>query len=222
MGSGRGLRWRPRILGGLCDEAGDLGEVVGEDAVSGPGSGAGEGVHVGSSAAVVAFDAVDASFGSGAPSDHALEASAVLDSAPRRAGSSLAGDADLGDAKVTELGFDGRFSIAAIGGHRARCSTSERLEPFDRWDELWGISGVADLNHPVHDDAIGVVENLSLVTELDRSAETSFADRTGVGVMQGDDPGRTRGCDVFHDSLEGLGLWRAKTWVTSLTSVFAR
>jgi hypothetical protein len=99
-------------LGGLSDEAGDLGEVVGEDAVSGPGSGAGEGVHVSSSAAVVAFDAVDASFGSGAPSDNALEASAELGGSSRCAGSSFAGDANLGDAEIVELCFDGGFSIA--------------------------------------------------------------------------------------------------------------
>jgi hypothetical protein len=32
----------------------------------------------------------------------------------------LCGEADLIDAEVTVMGFDGGFSIASIGGHRAR------------------------------------------------------------------------------------------------------
>jgi hypothetical protein len=157
-------------LGRLSDEAGDLGEVVGEDAVSGPGSSAGEGVHLGSSAAVVAFDAVDASFGAGAPSDHALEASGVFGGAACLAGSSFAGDAHLGDAELTEVGFDGGFAIAAIRGDGSRGAPGESLDPFDCWDKLGRVGGVADLDGPVEDDTVGVVDDLGFDPPIDVKA----------------------------------------------------
>jgi hypothetical protein len=42
----------------------------------------------------------------------------------------------------------------------------------------------------VEDDAVVVVGDLGLVTELDRAVDASLADRPGVGVMQADQPGR--------------------------------
>jgi hypothetical protein len=53
---------------------------------------------------------------------------------------------------------------------------------LDGGNELGSVGRVADLNHPVHDDAIGVVEDLGFAAELDRSAKTSLADGTSVGV----------------------------------------
>ena len=99
---------------------------------------------MGSPAAVVAFDAVDASFGSGAPSGHALEASAALNHASGSAGSSFAWDAYLGDAKLVEVGFDSGFAIPAIGGHGSRGSTGEFVDPFDGGDKLGSVGRVAD------------------------------------------------------------------------------
>lgn len=61
------------VGGGSGGEGDDLGEVVSEDAVPGPCSGAGEGVHAGAPTAEVAFDAADPTLGPGAPADHALE-----------------------------------------------------------------------------------------------------------------------------------------------------
>ena len=75
----------------LCDECADFGEVVVEDAVSGPCSGAVDAVEACAVQSVVAFDAVDAAFAAGSPSDHALERASLLDAAPVGAGSAFAG-----------------------------------------------------------------------------------------------------------------------------------
>jgi hypothetical protein len=66
------------------EESGDLGQVVVEDPVSAPGSGAVESVDAGAVESEVAFGAADPSFASGAPSDHLPERSSVLELATLR------------------------------------------------------------------------------------------------------------------------------------------
>ncbi|BBC68583.1 hypothetical protein MMRN_54790 [Mycobacterium marinum] len=77
---------------GSCCAGADLDEVVGEDSVSAPGSGAGDAGEFGAVPAVAAFDVVDTSFGSGPLFDFFAERSPVLELAARGAGFTLAGD----------------------------------------------------------------------------------------------------------------------------------
>lgn len=70
----------------LCGECSALDRVVGEDAVSAPGSGAGDGGEFGAVPAVAAFDVVDPAFGSGSPFDLVAEGSSVFELAARGAG----------------------------------------------------------------------------------------------------------------------------------------
>jgi hypothetical protein len=65
-------------------EGADLDEVVGEDAVSAPGSGSVEAGEFGAVPAVAAFDVVDPSFGPGAPFELLAEGSPVFELAARR------------------------------------------------------------------------------------------------------------------------------------------
>jgi hypothetical protein len=51
------------------------------------------------------------------------------------------------------------------------------------------VGGGAVLDVVVQDDAVIVVGDLRLVTELDRAVDAALADRPGVGVMQADQPG---------------------------------
>ena len=51
------------------------------------------------------------------------------------------------------------------------------------------IGRVAGLDGVVEHDAIVVVDDLGLVTELGRLAETALGDRAGVRVVQTDPPG---------------------------------
>src|SRR3954462_9047774 len=105
-----------------CDEPADLDEVVGEDAVPAPGSGAGEAVHAGAVQPEVAFRAADASFAAGSPADHLAERPAVLDLAARCARSALAGQDDVADPSVFEVILDRNFAVAAVRRDRPGCS----------------------------------------------------------------------------------------------------
>jgi len=72
--------------GDLWGEGADLDEVVGEDAVSAPGSGSGDAGEFGAVPAVASFEVVDSSFGSGSPFDLVAEGSPVFEFAARGAG----------------------------------------------------------------------------------------------------------------------------------------
>lgn len=111
-GSGR-VGWVARrgLSGG---QRGDLDQVVGEDALSAPGSCAVDGDESGAVPSVGAFEVADASFAAGAPFH--LEGSPVLDLAAGLAGFAFAGDGDVADAEVLEVFLDGGLAVAAVGG----------------------------------------------------------------------------------------------------------
>ena len=136
--------------------------------------------------AVAAFDVVDPAFGSGAPLDHLAERTSVLELAAGGAGFGLTRDGDAADAEFVQLTLDAGFAVAAVGGDRAWCAAGAAGDPFDRGGELGCVGGVTDLDSVIEDDAVGVVEDLGLVTELDRLAEPALADRAGIGVVQAD------------------------------------
>ena len=79
-----------------------------------------------------------------------------------------------------------RVVIRAIAG--ASCGASAR---------------VADLDVVVEDDAVGVVDDLGFVAELDGLAQASLADRAGIDVMQADHPARRLG---HHPGQAATGL----------------
>ena len=55
----------------------------------------------------------------------------------------------------------------------------------------------------IDDQPVGVVDDLRLVAELDGLAESSFADRSGVGFMERHEPGGSRRLVALHP---GAGL----------------
>jgi hypothetical protein len=55
----------------------------------------------------------------------------------------------------------------------------------------------------IHDDAVVVVDNLALVTELDGFPQPALGDRPGIAVVQADHPGRAIGSPP-GDPLPGL------------------
>jgi hypothetical protein len=65
-------------VAGSAGEGGDLDQVVGQDAVSAPGPGAGDAGEFGAVPSVAAFHVVDPAFGSGSPFDLVAEGSSVL------------------------------------------------------------------------------------------------------------------------------------------------
>src|SRR4029079_12736716 len=75
-----------------CCERADLDEVVREDAMSAPGSGAGDAGQLGAVPSVASFQVVDSSFGSGSPFDLVAEGTTVFERAARGAGFIHAGD----------------------------------------------------------------------------------------------------------------------------------
>ena len=63
-------------------------------------------------------------------------------------------------------------------------------DPSDRRGQLRGVCGVPDLDGVVEDDPVGVIDDLGFVAELDRFTQTSFAQRSGVDIVQADQPAR--------------------------------
>src|SRR5215217_3571909 len=92
-GSGSGLVWPF----GLPDQSTDLDQVVSEDSVAAPGSGAGEAGESCSVEPEVPFRAADPAFAAGSPADHLAERPSFLDLATGGAGSALAGHGDVAD-----------------------------------------------------------------------------------------------------------------------------
>jgi hypothetical protein len=73
-----------------CCQGPDLDQVVGEHAVTAPGSCSVDAGEFGAVASVAAFDVVDPAFGSGAPLDHRAERASVLELEAGGAGFGLA------------------------------------------------------------------------------------------------------------------------------------
>ncbi len=151
-----------------CCEGADLDEVVGEDAVSAPGSGAVDAGEFGAVPAVAAFEVVDPSFGSGAPFDLVAEGAAVFDLAARGSWFARTGDRHTAHAEVMEVAFHRCLAIPTVGSDRAWRAPGAVSDPFDRGRQLRCVSGVSDLDGVVEDDPVGVVDDLRLVAELDR------------------------------------------------------
>src|SRR3979490_485061 len=86
-----GVGWLVLVSESCCEGA-DLDEVVGEDAVSAPGSGAVDAGEFGAVPAVASFDVVDPSFGSGPPFDFLAEGSPVFEFAAGRDGFGCSAD----------------------------------------------------------------------------------------------------------------------------------
>src|SRR5258707_12895193 len=96
-----------------CCEVADLDEVVGEDAVSAPGSGSVDPGEFGAVPAVASFDVVDPSFASGPPFHLVAEGAPVFELAARRAGFTRAGDRHGAYAEVMQFAFHRSLAIAA-------------------------------------------------------------------------------------------------------------
>ena len=79
------------VSGGQC---GDLGQVVGEDSLPGPGFRSLKAVHAGAVPAVCAFEGADAAFASGSPLDGSAEGSASFQLLSGQAGPPLPGNDD--------------------------------------------------------------------------------------------------------------------------------
>src|SRR5271166_5839383 len=171
-----------------CCQGADLDEVVGEDAVSAPGSGSVDAGEFGAVPAVSALDVVDPSFAPGAPFDLLAEGSPVFELAARRSGFALARDRHAAHAEVVEIAFHRRLAVAAVGGDRPRCASGASGDPCDCRGQLRGVGRVPHLDIVIEDDPIDVVDELSFVAELHGLAQASFADRAGLDVVETDHP----------------------------------
>lgn len=73
-----------------------------------------------------------------------------------------------------------------ISGHCPWWASGAAADPFDGGCQLRCICGVSELDAVVQDDTVGVVDDLGLVAELDRLAQSSLADRASVGIVETD------------------------------------
>ena len=107
---------------------------------------------------------------------------------------------------------DGGFAVAAVGGDCTRGATEPGFDAFDGGGQQRRVGRVADVHAVVHDDAVAVVDDLGDVAELDGPTESSFHDRSGVGVVQRHDPRRAghgltaqTGAGLRRDPLDQIG-----------------
>ena len=116
-------------------EGTDLDEVVGQDAVPGPDSGAFGAVDAGAIPAVATLEGADAAFTSGAPLDCSSERASVFLGLPGLAGFDFAGYHDRAHAEVVQGVVDAFLAVAAVGGDGARRAPGSLLDPRDRRDD---------------------------------------------------------------------------------------
>ena len=166
-------------MSGSCCEGADFDQVVGEHAVSAPGSGSVDAGEFGAAPAVASFDVVDPSFGSGPPFHLVAEGSSVFELSARGTGFTRSWDRDATHSGLVQVVFDRRLAVTAVGGDRAWRVPGAGSDPFDRRGQLRGVGRVPHLNGVVEDDPVGVVDDLGFEAKLDRLAQTSFADRAG-------------------------------------------
>ena len=115
----------------------------------------------------------------------------------------FAANDDVADAEIVQVAVDAGLAVAAVGGHRSRLSSGAADDAFHSGFQPRSIGRVARLHVVVEDDAVVVVDQLSLVAELDRFPEPALSDWPGVGIVQADLPGRTVG-DPAGEPLPGL------------------
>ena len=126
----------------LCGQGADLDQVVGQDAVSGPDSGAFGAVDAGTVPAIAAFEVTDAAFAAGSPFDEASEGLSVFFGAPFFGRFALAGDYHVFHTEVGELVVDAGFAVAAVGGDRAGRLSGPLLDPRHGRGQLRRVGGL--------------------------------------------------------------------------------
>src|SRR6201997_290348 len=197
-GAGSGLgRWS-------CGQGSDLDQVVCKDAVSSPDPGAFGGVDAGAVPAVAAFEIADPALTSSSPFDGAAERFSMLFGPPGLRRFAFTRNHYVGDTNVGELLINAGFTVAAVGGDRAWRASGPFLHSLHRGSQLRRVSRIALLDTVIEHDSVVVVDDLGLVPELDRLAESPLGDRAGIGVVQADPPGRSARGDP-GDPLAALG-----------------
>src|SRR5258705_6452564 len=171
-----------------CVDAGDSGQVVGEDPLSGPGFRSFEAVQGGAVPAVSAFEGADPAFASGSPFDGSAECSAFLDVLAGGTGPAFARYDDSADTELGQCLVGGRFAVTTVSGHGPWCTTGPGFDSLDRRGQLWCVGGVSGMHLVIHDDAVVVVDDLALGTELDGFPQPALGDRAGIAGVQADPP----------------------------------
>src|SRR3954451_6071365 len=139
-----------------CGEGTDLDEVVGQDAVPGPGTGALDAVDAGAVPTVAALEIADAAFAAGAPLDGAAERFSVFLGATCLRWSAFARNHHVGDAEVAELPVDLGFAVAAVGGDGPRSAPGAFGDPLHGRRQLRRVGRIALLHGVIQDDAVVV------------------------------------------------------------------
>jgi hypothetical protein len=111
----------------------------------------------------------------GAPLHGSAERPAAFVGLAGVAGSALAGDHNGAHAELVQLVLDLCFAVAPVGGDHARPAPGAADDSPDRGGELRCVGGVAAFDGVVEHNTIVVVDDLSLVAELNRLMdETAF------------------------------------------------
>lgn len=163
----------------------------------------------------------DAAFAAGAPFDEPSKCWALLVLSAVGAGGAFAGDGDLRDAEVVQVALDAGLAVASVGGDGAGNSAGALVDTADRRLQLRSVGRVALFDVVIENDAVGVVDNLGLVAELDGSVDAALADRSGVRVVQADQTCRRVGLAAIEPNT-GWALTCAGRWRRVSSSLTAR
>ena len=115
-----------------CGEGTDLDQVVGQDAVPSPDSGACGAVDAGAIPAVATLEGADAAFTSVAPLDCSSERAPVFLGLPGLAGFAFTGYHNRAYAEVVQGVIDTFLAVAAVGGDGAWRAPGPLLDPASK------------------------------------------------------------------------------------------
>jgi hypothetical protein len=123
------------------------------------------------------FEGADAAFASGSPFDGSAEGSASFELLSGQARFPLRG---MTTVRTPRRGRRRRQLRRTRGRRsRSRCAVRDRpgLSPVGLRSQLWCVSGVSGLHIVIENDAVVVVDDLPVVTELDRFPQPALRDR---------------------------------------------
>lgn len=161
---------------------------MGEDAVSAPDRGSLAAVYEGAVPAVAVLEVADTSFDPGSPLDELSEPGLVFVVSTDLPWLPFSRYGNGFDVELFEFLVYLGLPVAAISGHLPRRPLSTLLDSSDCRGQLRPVCGIAFLDGVVEYEAVLVIDDLGLVTELDRLTHTALDDRVGLRVVQAHQP----------------------------------
>jgi len=171
--------------------------------MSGPDLGACGAINPGSIPSVSPFQAADPALAAGSPLHTLAKRRPVFRGLPGFARFALTGNDNVPDPEVVQGLINACLAVATVGSDGPGFASGTGNDTFDGRSQLGRVGRVALMQGVVEHDPVVVVDDLRLVTELDRLAKLALGNGPGVAVVQAHPAGRPRR-DASGQTLPGL------------------